>query len=487
MEIENHAFSHCSGLTDVRIPEGVRTIRYGTFWGCDQLASIELPDGLECISWYAFCECKNLESIDIPDHVSYIGDYAFSGCERLKNIEIPIGATDVGEGVFSYCNELKNINVADDNMSFVSHDGILYNKDMTELLCAPGGLEGDIHISDQVITIKDSAFEGCGNLANISLPNGVTNIEDDAFEDCSNLESVNIPSTVMAIGRYAFEGCNNVTLKVVPGSYAERFAIENNIKYVSDGICIHNYTSKITKPSTCVAAGEKTFTCEFCGDTYTETIPAAGHTYNTVTEKATINRNGSIAKKCTVCGDVESRIIIDYPKTINLSKTSDTYNGKNQKPSVTVRDSQGKVLTEGTDYSVSYSGNCKDVGKYTVTINFTGNYSGSVEKTFTITPKSTSFVKVKAAKKGFTAKWKKQISQTTGYQIQYSTSKKFAKKATKAVNISKNKTTSKSISKLKAKKKYYVRVRTYKTVKIDGKNTKIYSDWSKVKSVAAKK
>ena len=291
----------------------------------------------------------------------------------------------------------------------------------------------------------------------------------------------------------------------------------------------HHYgTGEVTKEATCEEMGIRTYTCTGCGSSYTEEIPATGHTivtdkaipatcitegktegnhcsvcntvitvqqtipvtahkYATAVTKATTESDGSITKKCAVCGAVKSTTAIPHPQTIELSKTIYTYNGKNQQPSVTVKDSQGKALAEGTDYSVSYSGNCKDVGKYTVTINFTGNYSGSVEKSFTITPKSTSLAKVKAAKKGFTAKWKKQSSQTTGYQIQYSTSSKFTKKVTKAITISKNKTTSKSISKLKAKKKYYVRIRTYKTVKIDGKNTKIYSDWSKVKTVTTKK
>lgn len=92
---------------------------------------------------------------------------------------------------------------------------------------------------------------------------------------------------------------------------------------------------------------------------------------------------------------------------------------------------------------------------------------------------------VKAAKKAFTAKWTKQSVQTTGYQVQYSTSKNF-KKSVKTATISKNKTVSKTVKKLSAKRTYYVRVRTYKTVKVNGKSVKLYSGWSKVKSVKTK-
>ena len=91
-----------------------------------------------------------------------------------------------------------------------------------------------------------------------------------------------------------------------------------------------------------------------------------------------------------------------------------------------------------------------------------------------------------AGKKGFLAKWKKQSAQTSGYEIQYSTSSKFTKKTTGTTTVKKSGTTSSKVNKLKAKKKYYVRVRTFKTVKIGGKTTKLYSGWSKAKSVRTK-
>ena len=125
-----------------------------------------------------------------------------------------------------------------------------------------------------------------------------------------------------------------------------------------------------------------------------------------------------------------------------------------------VKDRTGRALKGGVDYNVSYPKGMKNVGKYTV--------------------------KVTAAKKGFKVTWKKQKTQTTGYQVQYSTDKNF-KKNNKTVTISKNNTTSKSVGKLKAKKKYYVRVRTYKIVKFGGKSVKLYSGWSKAKSVTTKK
>lgn len=186
-------------------------------------------------------------------------------------------------------------------------------------------------------------------------------------------------------------------------------------------------------------------------------------------------------EECSSCGYYST---VNKGTKFSLSSTSYTYDGKVKKPSVTVKDSNGKKIPSKY-YTVTYQGGRKNVGKYSVTIKLKDKYYGSKTLYFTIKPKSTSVSKLTAKKKGFTVKWKKQSAQTTGYQIQYSTSSKFS--SAKTVTIGKNTTTSKTVSKLKAKKKYYVRVRTYKTVKINGKNTKIYSSWSKSKTVTTKK
>lgn len=179
--------------------------------------------------------------------------------------------------------------------------------------------------------------------------------------------------------------------------------------------------------------------------------------------------------------DYNITIKLDRVKTVKMT-SSYMYDGKVKKPSVTLYDYNNKKISS-SNYTVSYAKGRKNVGKYSVKITFKGAYKGhsAITKTFTIKPKSTTLSSVKAGKKSLTAKWKKQTTQTTGYQLQYSTDKNF-KKNNKTVTVSKNKTTSKKISKLKSKKKYYVRIRTYKTV---GK-TKYYSSWSKSKSVTVK-
>ncbi|MCI9063063.1 MAG: hypothetical protein HFJ17_00405 [Clostridia bacterium] len=182
-------------------------------------------------------------------------------------------------------------------------------------------------------------------------------------------------------------------------------------------------------------------------------------------------------EKITVKG--KTKISADKCKT-TLSTMSYTYNGKSKKPTVKVKYGN-KALKEGKDYTLTYANGRKKVGKYEVKVKFKGNYTGTKKLYFTINPKGTSISKLTSGKRKFTAKWKKQTTQTTGYQVQYSMSSKF--KNAKTEKITKNKTTSKTISKLKSNKKYYVKVRTYKVV--NGKT--YYSSWTSAKSVKTKR
>ncbi len=166
-------------------------------------------------------------------------------------------------------------------------------------------------------------------------------------------------------------------------------------------------------------------------------------------------------------------------KTVKLKTTKYVYNGKVQTPAVIIKDADGKTVSSKY-YTVKYANGRKNVGKYSVKVTFKDKYSGSKTLYFTIIPKGTSITKVVPKKDKVLVKWKKQTKQVTGYQIQYSTSKNFKNK--KTITIKKNKTTSKTIKGLKTNKRYYIRIRTYKTV--NGK--KYYSNWSKIKSVKLK-
>ena len=165
-----------------------------------------------------------------------------------------------------------------------------------------------------------------------------------------------------------------------------------------------------------------------------------------------------------------------------LSASAFAYNGKVIKPSI--KTIGGEALTEGTDYTTAWSDvSPRNVGEYTITITGKGAYTGVTKATYRIDPKRTNLTKLKKAKKAITVKWKKQsekmaTSNITGYQILLATNSKFTK-GKKTVNVNGYAKVSKKVTKLKGGKKYYVKIRTYKTIK--GK--KYYSPWSKVKTI----
>ena len=234
----------------------------------------------------------------------------------------------------------------------------------------------------------------------------------------------------------------------------------------------------ITKEPTCKKDGLKRYTCTVCGETKDITIAKGEkyHKYKAIaTVKATLTTNGQLGKECIICGK-KSKSTIYRPKSFKVNTPVYKYNGKAHEPAVTITDSKGKTISSKY-YTLLYKNN-KNVGFATVTVKFSGRYSGSKKLSFEIRPAGTGISKLISSKKSITVKWKKQTAQTTGYQIQYATDSKYSKDK-KTVSVKDNKTVSKKISDLKAGKKYYVRIRTYKTV--NGIN--LFSSWSETKSV----
>lgn len=209
--------------------------------------------------------------------------------------------------------------------------------------------------------------------------------------------------------------------------------------------------------------------------------------YETITTPASTSKDGSIVVKCSNCGDVKSTTTIAKIKSIALSKTSFTENGKVQKATVVAKDSANKTIA-ASNYTVSYSNsNSKKPGTYTATVKFNGkNYTGTKKLTYKINAKAPAKTTVKlskAKKTSLKASWSK-VANATSYEVQYGTSKSF--KGAKTVKVS-SKSSSKVLTKLKKNKKYYVRVRAVRTVKVDNKNTTLRASWSSAKNLKTKK
>ncbi len=191
--------------------------------------------------------------------------------------------------------------------------------------------------------------------------------------------------------------------------------------------------------------------CNTCGVTR-----SVSHTYTTTTTKATLTANGKIVEKCNLCGDIKSTEIIYSPKTITLSKTAYTYNGKVQTPTVTVEDSKGKTLKNGTDYTVKYENGRIQPGRYNVKITFKGKYSGVKRVTYTIAPKCPSKVIAVQSTSAIKLTWSKSTG-ATGYRVyQYNAKTKTWDK------IKTTTATSFKVENLKAGTTYKYRIKCYK-------------------------
>jgi hypothetical protein len=215
------AFSGCSSLTAITIPNSMTNISNAAFLGCSSLQSIKIPGSVKQINSATFAACTGLASVTISEGVMYIVDDAFERCASLTSITIPASIEIIAPGAFLECLNLAAINVVEDNSFYASLDGVLYNKDKTELISCPCGKKGAHTIPYSVITIRDWAFSGCAGLTFLTIPCSVTSIGYEAFGAVINLagEEVVGPSS------------KSLTVLCPSGSYALEYCEENSIKY----------------------------------------------------------------------------------------------------------------------------------------------------------------------------------------------------------------------------------------------------------------
>ena len=266
VEIKDLSF-HSSKFKTIELPKTIRNIEQGAFWGCINLQSISfkgisnyftvkddslytkdmsilittytkssklnIPEGVKTIGEGAIDKCANLQEIVLPESLETIGNYAMTG-NNIKEINIPKNVKEIGNGILLGCQFLTKINVDENNKNYTSKDGILYSKDMTELVQWPSGILDtskisavnkirafaftysnirEISIPSSVNEIGQSSFSECKNLENVKFlsgngKNGI--IEYNAFSNCISLKTINIPSQITSISYSAFGGCNNL-------------------------------------------------------------------------------------------------------------------------------------------------------------------------------------------------------------------------------------------------------------------------------------
>lgn len=223
---------------DISIPLGVTTLYGCEFGNCHNITSITIPSSITTIalgrrtgSDNAFYGCGNLSSIKVSEDNPYFSSFCgvlydkamtkvlFAPAGLMGEITIPNSVTNVytASGCeFGYCHSLTRINVENNNINYSSQDGVLYNKDKTEIICAPGGLIGSITIPNSVTEIRQATFYEHKGISHITIGNNVTSIGDNAFAYCTNLESVTfaVDSKLTSIGREAFHYSGLVSINL---------------------------------------------------------------------------------------------------------------------------------------------------------------------------------------------------------------------------------------------------------------------------------
>lgn len=211
----NHNKAYFGSESNLTVPstiDGHTVVEIGNnaFTSCSSLTSVIIPDTVISVGAFAFDHCNNLTSISIPDSVINLEDFALSGGSSLTDITVDVN-----------------------NPAFCSLDGVLFNKSMTEIICYPQGKTATTYtIPYGVTSIGNAAFYDCSSLTSIIIPGCVTSIGDGAFSFCVNLTSIIIPNSVTSIDNYAFENAaSEFSIYGAAGSYAETYANINNIPF----------------------------------------------------------------------------------------------------------------------------------------------------------------------------------------------------------------------------------------------------------------
>lgn len=229
-----------ASVTNVVIEDGVTSICDYAFYNCESITDVTIPASVKEIGEHAFECCTNLKSLNIPDGVEKIGEYAFEDCRGLTSVNIPSSVINIGDCVFADC-DLEKVEVDENNKNYMSEDGVLYNKNKTEIILYPSKKSGTSYtIPDGVTSIAIAAFEDCVDLESVDIPASVKEIDNCAFMECINLTSLTIPEGITRINAGMVVNCEKLTSINIPESV-------NSISfYVFDGTAYYNDESNWT-------------------------------------------------------------------------------------------------------------------------------------------------------------------------------------------------------------------------------------------------
>lgn len=204
-------FTSCASLTTINIPNTVTEIGDSALSGCTSLKTVKLPKSVTNLDNSAFEGCSAIKSITLPEGITSIGSWCFASCENLETIELPASLQSIGPNAFYDCAKLDGIWVNPKSQYFTNDDkGVLYTKDMTELVIAPPSLSGVYTIPQTVTNIRDSAFRSNGKLTEVILSEQLTRIEFQAFSQCTALETITFPAGLRFIDSSAFSECTSL-------------------------------------------------------------------------------------------------------------------------------------------------------------------------------------------------------------------------------------------------------------------------------------
>ena len=500
-EIGDGAFTLCEALTKAVLPKNLKTIS-STLFCYTAITEIKIPETVDNIRSYAFDGCTGLKTVTIPGKALAVWNEAFRGCTGLESVYLQEGVERIDSRAFEGCTSLKTL-VIPESVVWIEHDAIWHKEGLTIYGKAGSYAEtyaknNNIDFSTEQPSQPPSTEEPGEEINDISNAAFIVTLEPAVYDYDGKEKS---PSVTVKKGEqelrlgtdFTVDYENNINpgtakaivtgRKLYTGTVTKEFTIKG-IDISNSGFTValsqtsYTYDGKAKEPAVTVTKGTEKlrgtdFTVKYENNVNPgmakAIVTGAGGYTGTVTKEFTIKE----AKKKNIgltCKKIFTKKYGDKAFSLQAKAVKGakiTYKTSDKK--VAVVDKKGKVTIKGTG-----------IATITVKATASGYNAKTLKVTVKVSPSKASALSLKTLRgRKLKVSWKRD-GRATGYQVQYCTSRAF-KKGVKAITISKNKTVTKTIPKLARGKRYYVRVRAYKSVKVNKKTQKLYGAWSSVK------